>query len=640
MKKLILRLISKLIFIIEKDELKHLSLDEQDSRKKIIDDFQFSETQYLTKTDTGYHPISNLYRTQPYTEWKITTESNKELVCADHHLLFTPAYKVIRTSNLFSGDEILTEHGIEKVKSCYPTNRKSTMYDCMVMSPDHRYYTNGIISHNTVTVSIFITWYLLFNIDKNVIVLANKGATSAEILDKIKAVVKGLPFFLKPGILQNNVMTMRLDNGCRIMCQATTKTAAIGFTIHLAYMDEFAHIQDSFVEPFYRSVYPTIAASKISKVIITSTPCGKNKFYQIYQGSLDKANEYANFRVDWWEVPDRDDEWKKREIGNLGSEELFNQEYGNQFLAGDSLLLSGDALRAMQRVVRKYEFKELLDFEYEDIDYRNLTWHPNFDPDDVNVEIDRFVFSIDLADGAGKDYSIINIFKIVPLSPVAIKKLRRDRVEDEASMFRLLQIGIYRSNKADVDEVAKICEILVFKIFNEDIVRIALEMNFKGDIFIEKFAKNEKYYEEIFLYTKHNEKTNNFAVGIKIHKNNKLFFCREFRKLVLDRRIILNEKQTFDEMNNFGVNSRGGYSSQSGHDDIAMTSVNLVPMIISNAFSELIEETFEFLDDKIKEAMQKKLSEIDSNGKDESPFNYVKDISSNMNMPFALKYKL
>lgn len=136
----------------------------------------------------------------------------------------------------------------------------------------------------TVTSAIFITWYLLFNVDKNVIVLANKGATAGEILDKIKSTIKGLPFFLKPGIVQNNVMTMRFDNGCRIMGQATTKTAAIGFTIHLAYMDEFAHIQPSFIEPFYRSVYPTISSSQISRVIITSTPNGKNKFWEIYQG--------------------------------------------------------------------------------------------------------------------------------------------------------------------------------------------------------------------------------------------------------------------------------------------------------------------------------------------------------------------
>jgi hypothetical protein len=477
----------------------------------------------------------------------------------------------------------------------------------------------------TVTSAIFITWYLLFNVDKNVIVLANKGATAAEIIDKIKSVIKGLPFFLKPGIIQNNVMTMRFDNGCRIIGQATTKTAAIGFTIHLAYMDEFAHIQPSFIEPFYRSVYPTISSSQISRVIITSTPNGKNKFWEIYQGAVDKKNEYNSIRVDWWQVPGRDEAWKKREIGNLGSEELFNQEYGNQFLAGDKLLLGGDALRAMKKRLVNYEWKELMDFEYESIDYKDLKWHPKFNPDHIDSTKDRFAFTIDIADGAGKDYSIINIFKLEPLSLASIRKLRRDRVEDESGMFRLVQVGLFRSNKAGAEELSKICDVLVFKVFGQDIVRIALEMNFKGDYFVEKFSKNPEYYEEIFLYTKHNMKSHRTSLGIKLGPHNKMFFCREFRKMVLEKRIVLNEQLTFDEMNDFGINNRGSYSSQSGHDDIAMTSVNLVPFITSDTFSAMIEETHDSLEPNIITAIQKKLSESDIKAEDTS-LSYIKDL--------------
>jgi hypothetical protein len=117
-------------------------------------------------------------------------------------------------------------------------------------------------------------------------VMANKGATMVEIIDKIKEVYKHLPFFLKPGIYVNNQTTMRFDNGCRLFGQATTKTAAIGFAIHLLFCDEFAHIPASYIEPFYRSVYPTLSSSKISRFIITSTPNGMNKFYDIYTSAL------------------------------------------------------------------------------------------------------------------------------------------------------------------------------------------------------------------------------------------------------------------------------------------------------------------------------------------------------------------
>lgn len=514
----------------------------------------------------------------------------------------------------------MTDYGIQKI------TLRDYQEDVLQSFQDHRF--NVFLASRqigkTVTSAIFITWYLLFNVDKNVIVLANKGATAAEIIDKIKAVMKGLPFFLKPGIVQNNVMTMRFDNGCRIMGQATTKTAAIGFTIHLAYMDEFAHIQSSFIEPFYRSVYPTISASQISRVIITSTPNGKNKFWEIYQGAVEKRNEYHAIRVDWWQVPGRDEAWKKREIANLGSEELFNQEYGNQFLAGDKLLLGGDALRAMKKIHTEYEWKELMDFEYEDINYKDLKWHPKFNPDHISTD-DKFALTIDIADGAGRDYSVINIFKVQPMSKAAIRVLRRDRIEDESGMFRLVQVGLFRSNKADADFLSKICEILIFKLFNPDNVRVALEMNFKGDYFVEKITKNEAYYDEIFLHTKHNVKSNRVSLGIKLGPHNKMFYCREFRKLVLEKRIVLNEKHTFEEMNDFGINNRGSYSSQSGHDDIAMTSVNLVPFISSETFTGLVEEIYDMLEGDLREVIQKKLGESDVKSEDSSLM-YLKDL--------------
>ena len=476
----------------------------------------------------------------------------------------------------------------------------------------------------TVTSAIFITWYLLFNVDKNAIVLANKGATAAEILDKIKAVFKGLPFFLKPGIITNNVMTMKFDNGCRVMGQATTKTAAIGFTLHLVYMDEFAHIQPSFLEPFYRSVYPTVAASLISKVIITSTPNGRNKFYEIYQGAVEKRNEYTPIRVDWWQVPGRDEKWKARDVANLGSEELFNQEYGNQFLAGDTLLLGGDALRAMKKTVRKYKWLEIDDFEYEDVEYKNMLWHPDFKLYEID-DSDRFVLSIDIADGAGKDYSVINVLKVEKMSIASVRKLRRDRIESESSFFRIRQVGMFRSNKAGAEELSKIAEILIFKVFNPDNVRVALEVNFKGDYFIEKLSRNPEFYEDIFLHTKHNEKAKSLSLGIKLHKHNKMFFCREFRKLVMEKRIVLNEEVTFEEMNDFGINNRGTYSSQSGHDDVAMSCVNLVPLIKSDTFNDVVEEVYDSQEEEYKELAQKRLAEVE-NEKEADNISLLKDI--------------
>jgi len=474
----------------------------------------------------------------------------------------------------------------------------------------------------TVMSGIFIAWYILFNIDKNVLILANKGATASEIMDKIKTVIKGLPFFLKPGIAQNNVMTMRFDNGCRVLAQSTTKSAAIGFTIHLAFMDEFAHIHQNFIEPFYRSVYPTLSSSQISRVIITSTANGMNKFWEIYANSLkapgeEGKNEYTPLRVDWWEVPGRDEVWKKREIANLGSEELFNQEYGNQFLAADTLLLSADSLRYLKKIVTKYVHKEISVFEDQDVNYKDLKWHPNFDIENIG-EDDKFFISVDIADGIGRDYSVMNIFKVQEMSLAAMRNMRKDRAEDERGFYRLMQVGLYRTNKIAVEDMARIAEILFYEFFKPEQLSVALEMNFKGDFFLEKLKKNESFFEEMFLHTKHNERQQYKSLGVKLHKHNKMQFCRELRKLIMEKRVILTEEVSYTEMSAFGINVKGSYSSQSGHDDVAMTTIYTSPFMGSEDFSFVIEEIV----DKSSESFKKQMYQILESDKNSESGNF------------------
>src|SRR5690606_27216988 len=137
------------------------------------------------------------------------------------------------------------------------------------------------------------------------LVVANKYATTIEILDKIKNIIQYLPFFLKPGVIVNNLDTMKFDNNCSIIGQATTKSTGIGLSINLLYLDEFAHIPDNFVDSFYRSLYPTLSAMPSAKIIITSTPNGMNKFHDIYIAAVLKKNDFKAFRVDWWDVPGR-----------------------------------------------------------------------------------------------------------------------------------------------------------------------------------------------------------------------------------------------------------------------------------------------------------------------------------------------
>lgn len=463
---------------------------------------------------------------------------------------------------------------------------------------------------------VMLVWYLLFNHDKNAMILANVGATAEELMGKIKEIIRGLPWFLKPGIVVNNVMSLKFDNGCRAIAKTTTKTSAIGFTIHFLYMDEFAHIHPNFIESFFRSTYPTVSSSKVSRIIITSTPNGQNKFWEIYQGAMTSENTFNPIRVDWWQVPGRDENWKKDEIANLGSEELFNQEYGNQFLSSSTLLLGSKELQKLKSNETEYVWKEIDAFDDLGLTYRNFYWHPKFDPNLTDQTGKKYVLSIDLAGGGGGDFTVLNVFKVVPLPKKAIEEL--DDFEDESDFFGLLQIGVFRDNSIQVEDFKKIAESLIVDVFGSERVKVLLELNYKGELLMDKLLNNEDINEETFVYTKHSETARIKKPGIKYSGNNKLKYCENLRQIIRKNRALVNEKKwTISELFSFGMNGRGTYSSQSGHDDVAMTLVNLAALFDSTDFNDLIEDLYDEIDPTYRRMIEKKV-EGENSGQDDS----------------------
>jgi hypothetical protein len=321
-----------------------------------------------------------------------------------------------------------------------------------------------------------------------------------------------------------------------------------------------------------------------------------NKFYEIYQLALEGKNSFNPIRVDWWQVPGRDEAWRQTEIANLGSEELFNQEYGNQFLSSSTLLLGSNELKKIKNNEVEYEWREIECLHDTDISYENLTWHPKFNLDDADEEGKRYVFSIDLSEGNKGDYTVLNIFKLTPLPKLIIEKI--DDFEDESDFFGLVQIGLFRENNINLDDFTKIVINLILKIFNADRVKIALEMNYKGDMFYEKLISKDDFFDEMFLFTKHTENARVPKPGIKYNEKIKSKYCELLRSLIRKDRIMITEKKhTVLEMFTFGLNSRGTYSAQSGHDDVAMTLVNLSGLFDGYDFGQMVGESFDELTD-------------------------------------------
>lgn len=197
------------------------------------------------------------------------------------------------------------------------------------------------------------------------------------------------------------------------------------------------------------------------------------------------------------------------------------------------------------------------------------------------------------------------------MSRARIKRIPNERVENESDLVRLRQVGVFRHNKVEIDELVRIASTLIFDILGQDNCRVALEMNYNGDLFIEKISYHEEYYDYIFIHTIH-EASRGAEIGTKLHKYNKIYYSREMRKTMYEARIIVEEEVTVSELGNFGLNPKGTYSCQSGHDDLAMTCLHLIPALESEAFDTFVSEWIETIPKKQQKFVYDKISNAES----------------------------
>ena len=175
MKRTLKKIILRLINLVEKLEYKDLDLNQNDPNKKIISEHDI-DLEVLS--DSGYVKAYKYLETQPYDVWFLELENGDSLDCADIHIVYDEFLREVLLKDLKIGDLIMTSRGPSKVKYIENTGIPVSMVDLSIDHPDHRYYTNDILSHNSITSAIILVWYLLFNHDKNAMLLANVGSTA------------------------------------------------------------------------------------------------------------------------------------------------------------------------------------------------------------------------------------------------------------------------------------------------------------------------------------------------------------------------------------------------------------------------------------------------------------------------------
>jgi hypothetical protein len=520
-------------------------------------------------------------------------------------LLANPFYE--RNTKLLKGDLVFerTEEEIEEWLRCKNDIIYFVEKYCKLMTPEGikyiklRDYQIKYLRHleqhrlsiylacrqcgKTTTSAIFMLHYILFNVDKNALVLGNKGKTAGEILDKAKKIYLELPFFLKPGIYKWNEGEIVLDNGCRLMAEATTINSGISFTFHCVLADEFAHIQPNILDSFYNNLFPTITAAK-ARFMITSTQNGYNLFYRLYKAAEAGINEYSAFKTDWYEVPEwdpenncwvkRDETWHQLQVANYGSEEAFNKQFGTNFDVSSNTLIN-------QKIIQKRNPRlvEFVEKEMPGVPYSYAwKWHPDFDP--TECKNSYIVMTTDIAEGGGGDSTVCAVHRLI-----------------EPGSNKVECIGYFKSNELDREKATLSIQIFIGLMTHPDRTLLSFERNVYGEMFVKQMLENTeknvpgcKNFDESIFVKYYNESGTKFHYGIKITSGNKTAHCMLYKEEYEKDTIINDSAEFMTELNNFTDSGNSKFAAAFGHDDMVMAEVQVTFVKASLQYKNLRDD--------------------------------------------------
>lgn len=158
-------------------------------------------------------------------------------------------------------------------------------------------------------------WKMLFNTDFNVLVIATKQDVAKNLVTKVRVMHELLPSWLKGGSLEDNKLSLKLNNGSQIKAIASSPDAGRSEALSLLIFDEAAFIDD--IDEIWASAQSTLSTG--GSCIALSTPNGVgNWFHRTWVGSEEGTNPFNPISLHWTVHPERDQKWRDEQTKLLG----------------------------------------------------------------------------------------------------------------------------------------------------------------------------------------------------------------------------------------------------------------------------------------------------------------------------------
>lgn len=379
--------------------------------------------------------------------------------CANNPIYFIETYLTIfdQTKKNGSGEIVpfkLFEFQKQLIKS-YLSNKQNIA---------NKYRQAGV----STTTCAYIAWYILFNENRTVAVIADKLETARdELLYDIIEFVDNCPSFLKPRIAgKDTAHHKKYSNNSQIKAFAATKLR--GITPTLIFWDETAWTEHG--EDFWTSAKPTLSTG--GRAIFVSTPNGLDSvFYANFDKATRKENDFNAIELWWYNDPryGKDLYWIKNEAKDNEFrlvDENFSFEKRKQFI------LDGFQPRSPWYVETKRGYNGNLRKLAQEVECSFLGSGENFIAEEYVKRIEdhelkapiaegwedkllwvweepipgmQYIITVDVSTGHGDDYSSVNLLKVFEVSDelnivdannnVVKKKIKRRKTEQVAQYY-------------------------------------------------------------------------------------------------------------------------------------------------------------------------------------------------------------
>ena len=425
---------------------------------------------------------------------------------------------------------------------------------------DYRFNINMMPrqSGKTTCAAGYLLWYAMFHPDQTILVAAHKYTGAQEIMQRIRYGYELCEDYIRCGVVSYNKGSIEFDNGSRIVSQTTTGTTGRGMSISLLYCDEFAFVQPNIAQEFWTSISPTLATG--GKAIITSTPnSDEDTFANIWKESQDLFDEYGNakedklgrngfhgFRAEWHEHPDRDENWKREELGRIG-EERFRREYGCEFLVFDETLVS--SLKLIDMVGRDPIFK-----------MGQVRWFKKPTPGML------YLAALDPCLGTGGDYAGIQVFELPSFVQVAEWQHNLTQIQGQIKIFR--DVLKYIQDELGPDNTNSI----YWSVENNTVGEAAL-------VVIQDLG--EETFPGLFVSEPQRKgHVRKFRKGFNTTHSSKISACSRLKFLVEEDKIKINSKILISELKTFIASGVSFKAKEGQHDDLVAALLLLIRMSV------------------------------------------------------------